>query len=93
MNCNPLRTFLHEMVKEGNRFFVIDFQHCSSMDSTFLGILVGLALQLRKLESYRKAYTYKFGGKKSWKQYKIWEFIKLQLLAQAILQIQRNLKT
>ena len=50
MNCNPLRTFLHEMVKEGNRFFVIDFQHCSSMDSTFLGILVGLALQLRKLE-------------------------------------------
>ena len=50
MNCNPLRTFLQEMVEEGNRFFVIDFQHCSSMDSTFLGILVGLALQLRKLE-------------------------------------------
>jgi anti-sigma B factor antagonist len=50
INCNPLRTFLHEMVEEGNRFFVVDFQHCSSMDSTFLGILVGLALQLRKLE-------------------------------------------
>jgi len=50
MNCNPLRTFLHEMVEDGNRFFVIDFQHCSSMDSTFLGILVGLALQLRKHE-------------------------------------------
>ena len=50
MNCNPLRAFLHEMVEDGNRFFVIDFQHCSSMDSTFLGILVGLALQLRKHE-------------------------------------------
>ena len=50
MNCNPLRTFLHEKVKEGYRFYVIDFQNCPSMDSTFLGILVGLALQLRKLE-------------------------------------------
>ena len=48
LNCSPLRSFLHEMVHEGNRLFVIDFQNCSSMDSTFLGILVGLALQLRK---------------------------------------------
>ena len=38
------------MVNEGNRVFVVDFQNCSSMDSTFLGILVGLALQLRKFQ-------------------------------------------
>jgi hypothetical protein len=38
------------MVEEGNRNFVIDFQNCSSMDSTFLGILVGLSLKLRKLD-------------------------------------------
>ena len=48
VNCAPLRSFLHEMFDEGKRTFVIDFQNCSSMDSTFLGILVGLALQLRK---------------------------------------------
>ena len=48
LNCSPLRSFLHEMVNEGNRVFVVDFQNCSGMDSTFLGILVGLALQLRK---------------------------------------------
>jgi anti-sigma B factor antagonist len=50
LNCAPLRSFLHEMVNEGNRVFVVDFQNCSSMDSTFLGILVGLALQLRKFQ-------------------------------------------
>ena len=48
LNCAPLRSFLHEMVKEGNKFFVIDFENCSSMDSTFLGILVGLSLKLKK---------------------------------------------
>jgi len=42
LNCAPLRSFLHEMVK------VIDFENCSSMDSTFLGILVGLSLKLKK---------------------------------------------
>jgi len=45
LNCAPLRSFLYEMVKEGNKFFVIDFENCSSMDSTFLGILVGLSLK------------------------------------------------
>ena len=37
-------------LKKVTDFLSVDFQHCSSMDSTFLGILVGLALQLRKLE-------------------------------------------
>ena len=34
----------------GRRNYVVDFQECSSMDSTFLGILVGLAMKLRKFE-------------------------------------------
>ena len=34
----------------GRRNYIVDFQDCSSMDSTFLGILVGLALKLRKFE-------------------------------------------
>ena len=48
LNCAPLRSFLYEMAESGNKYFVIDFQNCSSMDSTFLGILVGLALKLRR---------------------------------------------
>lgn len=50
LNCAPLRSFLYEMVKDGNKNFVVDFQDCSSMDSTFLGILVGLALKLKRSE-------------------------------------------
>ena len=50
LNCAPLRSFIYEMVKDGNKNFVVDFQDCSSMDSTFLGILVGLALKLKRSE-------------------------------------------
>ncbi len=49
LNCTPLRSFLYEMVGGGSKTFVIDFQNCSSMDSTFLGILVGLALKLKRM--------------------------------------------
>ena len=48
LNCAPLRSFLYEMHGGGSKTFVIDFQNCSSMDSTFLGILVGLALKLKR---------------------------------------------
>ena len=34
----------------GRRNYIVDFQDCSSMDSTFLGILVRLALKLRKFD-------------------------------------------
>ena len=36
------------MVAEGRRRFAFDFQGCASMDSTFLGVLAGAALELRK---------------------------------------------
>ena len=48
LNCAPLRKFIENMISEGCTKFVVDFQHCSGADSTFLGILVGLALELRK---------------------------------------------
>ena len=50
LNCGPLRSFLEESILSGRRNYIVDFQDCSSMDSTFLGILVGLALKLRKFE-------------------------------------------
>lgn len=47
-NSACLRDFVNEMTAQGKRQFVIDFLHCAGMDSTFLGVLAGAAMQLRK---------------------------------------------
>jgi len=49
MNSGSLKDFFTEMIRQGKTRFVIDFQSCTSMDSTFLGVLAGGALELRKL--------------------------------------------
>ena len=48
-NSGCLKDFFTEMTKAGKSRFVLDFQACTSMDSTFLGVLAGAALQVRKL--------------------------------------------
>lgn len=48
LNCNTFREFIEKMVREGKSRIVLDFEHCKGMDSTFLGILAGTALELRK---------------------------------------------
>lgn len=50
MNCACLRDFFTEMIRQGKTKFVVDFRQCASMDSTFLGVLAGAALELRKLD-------------------------------------------
>lgn len=47
-NSGCLRDFILEMLRRGKSRFVLDFQHCNGMDSTFLGVLAGAALELRK---------------------------------------------
>ena len=47
-NSACLRDFVTEMRRQGKARFVFDFLHCTSMDSTFLGVLAGIALELRK---------------------------------------------
>jgi anti-anti-sigma factor len=47
-NSGCLRDFITEMLGRGHRRFVLDFQQCSGMDSTFLGVLAGAAIELRK---------------------------------------------
>ena len=47
-NSGCLRDFIQEMIRRGKSRFVLDFQHCAGMDSTFLGVLAGAALELRK---------------------------------------------
>ncbi len=48
-NSASLRDFITEMRRQNRARFVIDFQNCTSMDSTFLGVLAGAALELRKV--------------------------------------------
>jgi anti-anti-sigma regulatory factor len=48
-NSGSLKDFFAEMIKRGKHRFVVDFQRCASMDSTFLGVLAGAALGLRRL--------------------------------------------
>ncbi len=48
LNCNTFREFIEKMVAEGHSRIVLDFENCKGMDSTFLGILAGTALELRQ---------------------------------------------
>ena len=47
-NSGCLRDFVSEMLRRGRTRFVLDFQNCLSMDSTFLGVLAGAAIELKK---------------------------------------------
>lgn len=47
-NSACLHDFFAEMLRQGKTRFVLDFHQCTSMDSTFLGVLAGTALQLRR---------------------------------------------
>jgi len=49
LNCNSFREFIETIMASGNRHIFIDFSECRGMDSTFLGILAGAAIELRKL--------------------------------------------
>lgn len=42
-----LREFLIQMIETGFRSFLLDLNHCTYMDSTFLGMLVGVSLRLK----------------------------------------------
>ena len=47
-NSPCLREFISEMLRRGRSRFLIDFSGCASMDSTFLGVVAGVALELRR---------------------------------------------
>lgn len=48
LNAPPLGEFFQQMIGQGKREFVIDFEACSGMDSTFMGILAGAGISLMK---------------------------------------------
>ncbi len=48
-NASRLKTLAFELINRGSREFVIDLEECSSMDSTFMGTLTGIAQRLFQL--------------------------------------------
>lgn len=48
LNSSGLKDFFTEMIRQGKTRFVVDFKQCASMDSTFLGVLAGAAIELRR---------------------------------------------
>ncbi len=49
-NSAPLSAFFQEMAEQGPPRFVLDFAECTGMDSTFLGIIAGAAMETRRVE-------------------------------------------
>jgi anti-anti-sigma regulatory factor len=47
-NSACLKDFFAEVLRQGKARFVLDLAHCTGMDSTFLGVLAGTALELRR---------------------------------------------
>jgi len=43
-NCAPFQAYCHDCQRQGYQQFVLDFSGCQGIDSTFLGLLVGIAL-------------------------------------------------
>jgi len=47
-NSQPLRQFALQKIDEGAQEFIVDLGQCQGMDSTFLGVLAGIGLRLRR---------------------------------------------
>ena len=47
-NSTCVKAFYQQLLKEGVHGFVVDLGSCTYLDSTFLGILLGLGLKLRE---------------------------------------------
>lgn len=50
LNSSPVKDLFDQLTRQGKQRFVIDFQECTGMDSTFLGILAGLGIKLMQME-------------------------------------------
>jgi len=49
LNCRSAGDFFAAVTEDGCRRIVVDCAQCAGMDSTFLGMLAGAALRLRKV--------------------------------------------
>lgn len=50
LNCAPLNDFFNNICQKNNISIMVDLEECTGMDSTFLGLLAGVALEFKKQE-------------------------------------------
>lgn len=50
LNAAPLSDFFRSMIAQDRHHFIVDFRDCAGMDSTFMGILAGAGIALRRLQ-------------------------------------------
>ena len=46
-NSSPFKDFFHLMLDRSCTDFMIDLKHCTAMDSTFMGVIAGMAVLLK----------------------------------------------
>lgn len=63
LNCGPINDFFARIVKKNGVNIIIDFDECTGMDSTFLGLLVGVALELKQLNNQGNICLYHVKGR------------------------------
>ena len=51
LNSGNLKEFAREMIGRGYFDFIVDLAHCPVIDSTFMGTLTGMAIQLQEHET------------------------------------------
>ena len=54
LNCKNVGDFFETIANKGCQNLVIDLKNCTGMDSTFLGMIAGVALRLRKTNAIVK---------------------------------------
>ncbi len=54
LNANTFKQFIDVSLSKKISHYIIDFEHCTGMDSTFLGIIAWLGLQIK--QSKNKSY-------------------------------------
>lgn len=47
-NSHPMKQFALAMIEQDKTDLVVDLKDCTAMDSTFMGVLAGLAIKLKK---------------------------------------------
>lgn len=50
LNANTFKQFIDASLKKPHTYYIIDFENCTGMDSTFLGIIAWLGLQIKQSE-------------------------------------------
>lgn len=50
LNANTFKQFIDASLKKAHTYYIIDFENCTGMDSTFLGIIAWLGLQIKQSE-------------------------------------------